>query len=69
MNVYLDSSHIVLKYFKDTEAYICNLLIMTGDFNIRDSLWDLLFPHHSTISNDLLIVADLFNLELSSPTN
>ena len=34
MNVYLDSSHIVLKYFKDTEAYICNLLIMTGDFNI-----------------------------------
>ena len=34
MNVYLDSSHIVLKYFKDTEAYICNLLIMTSDFNI-----------------------------------
>ena len=34
MNIYSDSSHSALKYFKDTEAYIYNLLIMTGDFNI-----------------------------------
>ena len=38
MNVYSDSFHSALKYLKDTEANICNLLIMTGDFNIRDSL-------------------------------
>ena len=60
---------MALKYFKDTEVNINNLLIMIGDFNIRDSLWDLSFPHHSSISNDLLIIADLFNLNLLIPTN
>jgi len=38
MNIYSDSSHLALKYLKDTEININNLLIMTGDFNIRDSL-------------------------------
>ena len=69
MNVYSDSSYSALKYLKDTEVNINNLLIMTGDFNIRDSLWDLSFPHHSFISDDLIIIADSFNLELSLSTN
>jgi len=64
MNIYSDASHSALKYLKDTEASINNLLIMTGDFNIRDSLWDLSFPYHSFISNNLIIIVDLFNLEL-----
>jgi len=38
MNVYSNSSHTVLKYLKDTEANIDNVILMTGDFNIRDSL-------------------------------
>ena len=38
MNVYSDSSHSTIKYLKDTELNIRNLLIMTGDFNIRNSL-------------------------------
>ena len=42
---------------------------MTGDFNIRDRFWDPSFPHHSSISDDLFIIADSFNLELSTPTN
>jgi len=42
---------------------------MTGDFNIRDSLWDSSFPHHSSISDDLLLIADSFQLALSMPTN
>ena len=42
---------------------------MTGNFNIRDSLWDSTFPFHSSISDDLIILADSFNLALSSPTN
>ena len=42
---------------------------MTGDFNIRDTLWDLSFPFHSSISDDLIMIADSFNLILSSPTN
>ena len=38
MNIYSDSSYSALKYLKDTEVNIPNLLIMTGDFNIRDSI-------------------------------
>ena len=42
---------------------------MTGNFNIRDSLWDPSFLHHSSISDDLLIIADSFQLSLSMPIN
>jgi len=38
LNVYSDSSHIALKYLKDTEVNIQNLLIMIGNFNICDNL-------------------------------
>ena len=69
MNVYSDSSHLALKYLKDTEVNINNLLIMTSDFNIRDSLWDPSFSHHLSISDDLIIIADSFNLELLLLTN
>ena len=69
MNVYSDSSHLALKYPKNTKVNINNLLIMTGNFNIRDSLWDPSFPHYSFISNDLIIIADSFNLELLLLTN
>jgi len=69
MNIYSDSSHSVFKYLKDIEVNIDNVLVMTEDFNIRDSLWDPFFPHHASISDNLLIIADSFNLALSSPTN
>ena len=68
LNVYSDSSYTALKYLKDTEANIDNVILMTGDFNIRDSLWDSSFPFHSSIGDDLIIIADSFNLSLSSPT-
>ena len=42
---------------------------MTGDFNIRNSLWDPHFPFHSSISDDLIMIADSYDLTLSSPTN
>ena len=69
MNIYFHSSHSTLKYLKDTEVNITNLLIMTGGFNIRDSIWDPYFPHHSAISDDLMILADSFNLDLSISTH
>jgi len=69
MNVYSDSSHSTLKYLKDTEVNIDNVLIMTGDFNIRDSLWNSSFLFHLSISDDLIIIADYFNLALSTHTN
>jgi len=37
MNIYSDNNYSALKYLKDTEANIHNILIMAGDFNIRDS--------------------------------
>ena len=38
LNIYSNSSHTALKYLKDTEVNIGNVLIMTGNFNIRDCL-------------------------------
>jgi len=61
--------HTALKYLKDTEVNINNIVLMTGDFNIRNSLWDHSFPFHSSSSDDLIIIADSFDLALSSPTN
>ena len=69
LNVYSDSSHLALKYLKDTEVNINNIILMTSDFNIRDSLWDPSFSFHSSISDNLIMIADSFNLILSSPTN
>ena len=67
MNIYSDSSHAALKYLKNTEVNINNVLLMTGDFNIRDNIWDPSFSFHSSISDDLIMVADSFDLSLSSP--
>jgi len=69
MNVYSDSSYTILKYLKDTEVNLLDLLIMAGDFNIRDSFWDPAFPHYSYLCDNLLIVANSFNLELLYSTN
>ena len=40
---------------------------MTGDFNIRDNLWDLNFPFHSIYSDMLFNIADSFSLALPKP--
>ena len=68
-NVYSDSSQSALKYLKNTEANIHNILILTRDLNIRDSLWNSFYPHHSTLSNYLFEIADSFNLDILTPTN
>ena len=68
LNVYSDSLHSALKYLKDTEVNIDNVILMTSDFNIRDRLWDPSFSFHSSISDNLFIIADSFNLTLSNPT-
>ena len=38
INIYSNTSHSTLKYLKNTEMNINNLLIITDDFNIRDRL-------------------------------
>jgi len=60
---------LALKYLKDIEVNIDNVLVMTGDFNIGDSLWDPSFSHHLSISNNLLLIADSFQLALLMPIN
>jgi len=44
-------------------------IILTGDFNIRDSNWDPNFRHHSSHTDDLITIADSLGPELSSPSN
>ena len=58
---------ITLKYLKDTETNIYNVIIMTGDLNIRDSLWNINFPFHSIHSDTLFDIANLFSLAISKP--
>ena len=67
MNVYSDSFHSAIKYLKDMEFNLRNLLIMIGNFNIHDSLWDPSYNFHSLINNDLFMIADSFDLNLSVP--
>ena len=69
INIYSNSSQLALKYLKDTKVDIHNILIMTEDFNIRDSLWDSLYPHHSNHSDFLIDIMNSFSLEISYSTN
>jgi len=69
INVYSDMSQSTLKYSWDTEANINNVLIMTSDFNIRNSLWDPNYPYHSAQSNLLIDFADAMKLGLFFPIN
>jgi len=45
INVYLDNQQSTLKYLKNTEMNLNNILIMIVDFNIRDNNWDLLYKY------------------------
>ena len=56
-----------MKYLKDTEAELNNVIIIMGDFNIRDSNWDLSYPHNLIHADNLLEITDLLNLEQSLP--
>ena len=68
INIYSNSFQLALKYLKDTEVNINNVLIITGNFNIKDSMWDLNFSYHLPHRDILFEVADSFQLELSKPT-
>ena len=58
---------MVLKYLKNMKVNLNNILIVTGNLNIRDNNWDPTYLHHSIYANTLREVADFFNLELSTP--
>jgi len=68
INVYSDSSQLALKYLKNTEVNINNILIITKNFNIRDSFWNPYFPYHFIHRDSLFDIADFFQLEISKLT-
>ena len=60
---------MALKYLKDTKANINNALIITGDFNIRDNIWDPFFPHYLVYNDTLTDITEYLNIWLSKATN
>ena len=60
---------MALKYLKNTKVNLSNVLIMTGNFNIRDNNWNPLYPYDSMYADTLRKIANLFNLEMSIPIN
>ena len=64
INIYSDSSQPALKHLKDMKATINNVLIITGDFNIHDNLWDSNYPFHLSHSDLLFNITDFLNLDL-----
>ena len=69
INVYSDSNQTTLQFLNQNIVNLNNTIIMTGNFNIRDSDWDPNFHHHSIHTNNFFILADSLGLEFSSPTN
>ena len=69
INIYLDSSQSTIKYLKNTEVNLQNILVIMGNFNIRDSLWDPDYHFHVSHSNLLFDIVDSLNLGLSEPIN
>ena len=66
INVYLVEHQSALKYLKDTEINIHNVLIMARNFNIRDKDWNPSYLHYSAHSDVLMEVANSLKLKLSS---
>jgi len=62
INIYLDNHQAALKYLKDTEVSIHNILIMVGDFNIRDRKLNLSYLFYSSHSDSLDLKLSLSSL-------
>ena len=69
INIYSDLLQSALKYFKNTEVNVHNVLIITDDFNIRDSRWNSHFLYYSIFSDLLFDITDSLSLGLSVSTN
>jgi len=69
LNVYSDNQQNALKYLKDTEANLNNVIIITGNFNIRNSDWDPVYSYHSLHTDTLCEISDSLDLEMFTPIN
>jgi len=69
INIYSDSNQMALQALWQNMTNMNNTIILTGDFNIRDSDWDPSFRHHSSHTDNLITITDNLGLELSPPLN
>ena len=69
INIYSDSNQTALQVLWQSMTNMNNTIILTGDFNIRDSDWDPSFRHHSSHTDDLITIANSLGLELSPLSN
>jgi len=69
INVYSDSNQTALQVLRNNTRNIGTTVVMTGDFNIRDSDWDPNIQYHSIHMEDLMTIADSLDLELTMSIN
>ena len=69
INIYSDSNQIALYFLYQNIVNLDNMVIMTGNFNIRDSNWDSYVYHYSIHTDDLITIIDSLGLEFSSSSN
>jgi len=69
INVYSDSNQTALQVLCNNIRNVGKMLVMTGDFNIRDNNWDPNVHYHSTYTEDLMSIADSLDLDLASLIN
>ena len=67
MNVYSDNLHTAVNFLSREALNISNLLYMSGDFNIRDTEWDLSVSLHPAAGQSLRDLADSYSLVHSLP--
>ena len=69
INIYSDNNQTTLQVLQQSMTNMNNTIILTEDFNIRDSDWDPSFRHYSSHTNDLITIANSLDLKLSPPSN
>ena len=67
VNTYSDNYWSALKCLKDTEANLCNVLVMASNFNIRDKNWDFSYSFYLIHSDFLFDIVGSLILKLSCP--
>ena len=67
MNVYSNSLHTTMDFLSNKALNIPNLLYIGGNFNIRDTEWDISVSSHPTTSQVLRDLAKFNSLVCSIP--